>query len=156
MNFGETRRKKVAINITSLVDILIVLLLFFMLTTQFVKMGALELSFSEKLPSKSLQKTQQNQEASVATGEETAMKTGSGNSNAGMLKIYLKGGGNFILNNIEFSLFELREKIEPLIRSQSNRNIVVVTTNEAEVQDLVTAMDVIKSVGGRNLSWVKE
>lgn len=134
MNFGEKQKKRISINITSLVDILIVLLLFFMLTTQFVHMEILNLSLS---------------------GDK---KNGGGNvtgRNPAII-VTLTGSGNFMLNNNEFNLLQLKEKIKPLLEKGKDNDIMLISRKEAPVQDVVTAIDYIKIAGGRNISIAED
>lgn len=133
MNFGEKTRRRVTINITSLVDILIVLLLFFMLTTQFIHMEILNLSLegNPKISSKN-------------------------NTNNTAIVITLEGAGKFTLSGSTFSLLQLKEKIKPLLENTSKKDIVIVGKKHASVQDVVTAIDYIKDVGGRNISLAED
>ena len=133
MNFGEKTRKRVTINITSLVDILIVLLLFFMLTTQFIHMERLNLNISPG-----------NQIANSDSAPEAK------------IKIILIGDGKFTLNGREFNLLQLREKIKPLLEDASERNIIIACKNKAYLQDVVLAIDYIKAAGGKNVSIAED
>lgn len=133
MNFGEKTKKRVSINITSLVDILIVLLLFFMLTTQFIHMEILNLSLS-------------NDAATLA-------KPITNNS---AIIITLTGKGNFMLNEKEFNLLQLKDKIKPLLEKQEEKNIVIISKKNAVIQDVVTAIDYIQAVGGKNISLAED
>jgi biopolymer transport protein ExbD len=133
MNFGGKARRRVAINITSLVDILIVLLLFFMLTTQFVHMEILNLSL----------------EGDVKVSSKDSVKDST-------IFVTLEGGGNFTLNGNTFNLLQLKEKIKPLLDSNPIKDIVIVNKKQASVQDVVTAIDYIKVVGGKNISLAED
>ena len=133
MNFGEKTRTRISINITSLVDILIVLLLFFMLTTQFVHMEILNLSLS---------------------GDNKGAVKGAP-KNAAII-VTLTGSGRFIINGNEFNLLQLKEKIKPLLGKSAEKDIMIVSKKKASVQDVVTAIDYIKAVGGRNISLAED
>jgi len=133
MNFGEKTKKRISINITSLVDILIVLLLFFMLTTQFLHMEILNLSISADGKSSNLSPTKKP-----------------------ILKITLIGSGKFTINGNEFNLLQLKEKIKPLLDGPDEKDIIVVCKKSADVQDVVYAIDYIKAVGGKNISIAED
>ena len=133
MNFGEKTRRRVTINITSLVDILIVLLLFFMLTTQFIHMEILNLNLSGDVKGASKSDTKK---ASII--------------------ITLTGSGKFILDGNEFNFLQLKEKIKPLLKDSPEKDIMIVSKKKADVQDVVTAIDYIKSVGGKNISLAED
>lgn len=134
MNFGEKTRRRITINITSLVDILIVLLLFFMLTTQFIHMEILNL----------------NLEADTKTiSKETTTKNA-------VIIITLTGAGKFALDGEEFYLLQLKEKMKQLLEDMPQKDIMIVSKKTASVQDVVTAVDYIKSVGGKNISLTED
>ena len=134
MNFGEKPRKRIAINITSLVDILIVLLLFFMLTTQFLHMEILNLNLAGD---------------AAGIGNKNNQKTA-------LITITLTGGGIFVLNGNQFNLLQLKEKIKPLLDASEEKDVVVIAKKKALVRDVVTAIDYIKSVGGVNVSLAED
>ena len=133
MDFGEKPRKHVTINITSLVDILIVLLLFFMLTTQFIHMEILNVNFSDT----------------------TEIGTNNSEDNQSVI-ITLTGNNKFILDGNEFSLIQLQEKVKPLIDKNPTTDITLLSKQETIVQDIVTAIDSIKAVGGINVSVAED
>jgi biopolymer transport protein ExbD len=133
MNFGEKTRKRTTINITALVDILIVLLLFFMLTTQFIHMEILNLNVSE-------------------AGKT---KTNEG-SQKPVIIITLTGDGKFTLNGNEYNLAQLQEIISPKLEHPFLTEIIVNCLENAKVQDVVTAIDSIKLAGGQNISIAED
>ena len=129
MDFGEKPKKRISINITSLVDILIVMLLFFMLTTQFIRMEVLHLDmFGNK---------------NTGAAQE---------QNKTAITISLIGGGMFELSDSEFNLLQLKDKMKPLLEKNPDSPIILRSKSKAEVQDVVTAMDFINAVGGKNIS----
>lgn len=128
MNFGEKPKKRVTINITSLVDILIVLLLFFMLTTQFVHISAMRLNI--------MGITSENEEK----------------ADDGVIVITLIGGNKFIIEGNKFNLFQLQERIGLLLNNNKEKSIAIIIQNGVVVQEIVSAMDYIKMAGGKNIS----
>lgn len=133
MNFGEKPRKRITINITSLVDILIVLLLFFMLTTQFIHMNALHLSVS----------------TSVSDSESL-------NKNTDAIVIKLIGSNQFVIDGRKFDLLQLQEKIKPLLNKNKESDITLLSKKEVVVQEIVMAIDYIKAAGGKNISLAED
>lgn len=133
MDFGEKPRRRIQINITSLVDILIVLLLFFMLTTQFIRMEVINLNLSGN-------KAAQSQE--IAEDKS--------------IIITLAGSGRFMFEGEEFSLLYLKDKIRPLLQKNNANSIVIFSKDQASVQDVVTAMDYLRSIGGTNISIAED
>ena len=133
MDFGEKPKRRIYINITSLVDILIVLLMFFMLTTQFIRMEALNLSLM-----------------------------GSGGADLQGAKeekpvvITLIGSGKFVFEGREFSLLFLKDKIKPFLEANQANPVIIYSREAAMVQDVVTAMDYIRVIGGTNVSVAED
>lgn len=133
MNFGEKPKRRISINITSLVDILIVLLLFFMLTTQFTHMEILNLSV-----------------VSNNKGGGKAVK------NNPTITITLIGDKKFSFRGSEFNLLQLKERIKPFLENAEEKDIMIMNTNKSSVQDVVTAIDYIRAVGGKNISIAED
>ncbi len=133
MNFGERTKKKININITSLVDILIVLLLFFMLTTQFVRTENINLNLAGNIS---------NQPAQNVTNT---------------IIVKLSKPGRFSIGRSEFPIQQLGDKMKAILTKEKEENeIILVTQKSISVQDLVTAMDYIKQAGGKNISISEE
>ncbi len=133
MNFGERTKKKININITSLVDILIVLLLFFMLTTQFVRTENINLNLAGNISNQ----TKQNGSSAII--------------------VKLIKPGRFAIGGSEFQIQQLRDKIKAILTKEKEEvAIILVTKKGISVQDLVTAIDSIKNAGGKNISISEE
>lgn len=133
LNFGEKPRQRMSINITSLVDILIVLLMFFMLTTQFSRMEVLNLDLAGKV------------------SDTQAIK-----NDKSPVIITLTGSGKFLLSGKQFDLIFLKDKLTPLLAENKARPIAIFSNEKAAVQDVVTAMDYIRVIGGTNVSLAEE
>ncbi len=132
MDFGEKPKRRIYINITSLVDILIVLLMFFMLTTQFIRMEGLNLSL-------------------MGSGGADLQ----GAKEAKPVVITLIGSGKFVFEGREFSLLFLKDKIKPFLEANQASPVIIYSREAALVQDVVTAMDYIRVIGGTNVSVVE-
>lgn len=126
--FTRQRKKRSGIILTSLIDIIFLLVVFFMLTSKFVKSEFLDVNLS-----------------TVEQGERSS-------SNGDAIVIYLSQGSKFLLSGEEYSLVQLQEKLGNLIKDNSEKDIVLVTKKGVTVQDTIWAMDKIKAAGGFNIS----
>jgi biopolymer transport protein ExbD len=121
-------RNSIALNLTSLIDVLFLLVIFFLLTTRFITSDSVDLSIS-----------------TVNNSKEIARSDGA-------VVVTLLSDGKFALSDNEFKLDELQEKIGEVIRDNKNKDIVLISKEGATVQNMVTAMDKIKAAGGSNIS----
>ena len=130
MNFqGRNAEEDVNINLTPLIDVVFLLLIFFMVSTTFDTTSQLKI----KLP-----------EASQTQSPQTAQKI--------LLMIDAKGG--FFVNSRELTNNKSATLRAALERSLTNGMIPVVIQSDAAspVQSLVTAMDVVGQLGFSQVS----
>ena len=125
MNFkGRSQEEDVNINLTPLIDVVFLLLIFFMVSTTFDTTSQLKI----KLP-----------EASDSQSPETALK----------ISLMINAKGNFFVNSRELTNNKSATLKAALERSLTNGKIPVVIQSDADspVQSLVTAMDVVGKLG---------
>ncbi len=115
----------------SLVDVLLVLVLFFMVSTSFLR----ETEISLKLP-----------EATAAAQAETPSQS---------LEIVVTQAGNYVVNGRELVNNErrtLRAAIERLIGEQRDMPVFIRSDAAATTQAMITAMDVAGQLGFRKIN----
>jgi biopolymer transport protein ExbD len=125
MNFkSRSQEEDVNINLTPLIDVVFLLLIFFMVSTTFDTTSQLNI----KLP-----------EASETQSSETALK----------ISLMIDAKGNFFVNSRELTNNKSATLKAALERSLINGKIPVVIQSDAAspVQSLVTAMDVVGQLG---------
>ena len=125
MNFkSRSAEEDVNINLTPLIDVVFLLLIFFMVSTTFDTTSQLKI----KLP-----------EASESQSPESARK----------ISLMIDAKGNFLVNSRELTNNKSATLKTALERSLSNGKIPVVIQSDAAspVQSLVTAMDVVGQLG---------
>jgi biopolymer transport protein ExbD len=122
------QKNAIALNLTSLIDVLFLLVIFFLLTTKFITSDAVDLNISTVDNSKP-----------AANSEKAIVVT-------------LVSDGKVMLSDHEFKLDELQVRIGEVIRDNKNKDIVLVSKEGATVQNMVTAMDKIRAAGGSNIS----
>jgi biopolymer transport protein ExbD len=130
MNFqNRSTEEDVNINLTPLIDVVFLLLIFFMVSTTFDTTAQLKI----KLP-----------EASATQAPETAQQ----------INLMIDGKGNFFVNSRELTNNRSATLKAALERSLSNGMTAVVIQSDAAspVQSLVTAMDVVGQLGFSQVS----
>ncbi len=127
MEFEGRARIHSHLDIAPLIDIVFLLLVFFMLTSTFLVPEAIEL----ELP-----------ESTSATVTEITPIT-----------VALNASGELALNGEPLQLDELRSAIKPLITDNAD-DVVITLKSDAhtEVQQLLNVMDEIRAAGGNNVA----
>jgi len=126
MDFEGRARIHSHLDIAPLIDIVFLLLVFFMLTSTFLVPEAIEL----ELP-----------ESSSATVTENTPIT-----------ISLNETGQLALNGEPIELGQLRTAIEPLLKQDADTPITLRSAAHTEVQQLLNVMDEIRVSGGSNIA----
>ncbi len=126
MDFEGRSRIHAHLDIAPLIDIVFLLLVFFMLTSTFMVPEAIEL----ELP-----------ESSSATVTEVTP-----------IIVALNASGQLALNGETLQLERLRAAIEPLIKEDTDVAITLKSDAHTEVQQLLKVMDEIRAAGGENVA----
>jgi len=126
MEFEGRARIHSHLDIAPLIDIVFLLLVFFMLTSTFLVPEAIEL----ELP-----------ESSSASRTETTPIT-----------VLLDQTGQLALNDEHIELDELRMAIELLLKQDADSSITLKSDAHTEVQQLLRIMDEIRAAGGSNVA----
>ncbi|EMR12208.1 biopolymer transport protein ExbD/TolR [Methylophaga lonarensis MPL] len=118
------------VNLTPMIDVVFLLLLFFMVSTSFVRESSLKVDLPE------------------ASGErlETAESP---------VDIVIQANGQFLINDEELSEFSrerLRQVLKDVVGDQADPHIVISADASAEYQHIVTAMDVAQMLGYTRLT----
>lgn len=128
MYFERQVRRTRPIPLTSLIDVMFFLLLFFMLSTSFVRTESLELT----LPGNAPITTPQPQE-----------KT---------LQIYLTKDGIMYMDDQQIGLDSLTRTLRETFMRQPDQGVLLLNGPEVSVQQMINVMDKIYLSGGKNLS----
>lgn len=126
MQFERSTKKARQLGLTPLIDVVFLLLFFFMLSTSFIKTESMELSF----PS--------GQE--VKETPQTA------------LRIFVHDDNRLFLGEDEMNLTDLKAQLRLLLFKDPDRTILLLSGKKVSVQRLVSIMDDIYLMGGRNVS----
>lgn len=125
MELKNNLKPKVTIDITSLVDVVFLLLIFFMVTSTFLELPGMKLD----LPT---------------------AKTGRGQS-AKELTLFLTKTGNILLDNESISIEELPQKLKISLKDRANKSLVLKGDKDVSYGRVVKVMDIAKEVGIQKL-----
>jgi biopolymer transport protein ExbD len=131
MKLQSRSRDEPEINVISLVDVLLVLVLFFMVSTSFLRETEISLNLPEA-----------NAESSTASGDDA-------------LEIIVTQSGSYLVNGRELVNSErrtLRAAIERLTGDQRDQPVFIRADAAATHQAVVTAMDVAGQLGFTHLN----
>ena len=123
-------RPKVEIPLTPLIDIVLLLLIYFLLTTNFM----VDEGIAFKLP--------QAKASAPQTEEE--------------ITVYIDREGKFFLENEEASLATLFHRLRELIGDNQNKLVVIKADRAATVDKAVKVMDVVKTAGAGRIVLATE
>ncbi len=125
MVFRERRaRKEVLLNVTSLVDVLFLLLIFFMLTGTFKRVGELEL----RLP------------PSTTSTPESATPPHQAD-------LVLRESGSLSLDGKSVDLSDLKGRLEALLAKDPATQVTIKAEAKVEHGDVVRLVDIIRDAG---------
>lgn len=126
MDFKGRARIHSHLDIAPLIDIVFLLLVFFMLTSTFLVPEAIELELPESSTS--------------AVVDSTA------------ITVSLNEQGQVALNGESIELADLQPAITALLEQDENVSITLKSDAQTEVQQLLKLMDEIRAAGGKNLA----
>jgi biopolymer transport protein ExbD len=132
INFNRTSRrsKSIALNLTSLIDVLFLLVIFFLLTTRFVTSDSIDLSIST---------------ITEAQKDEKPINSA--------IVITLIDNNKFTLGGTtEYKIDELYTKVSQLFKTSPNKDVVLLSKAGVTVQNMVSVMDTLKISGATNIS----
>ena len=125
-----TKKKKyIEINVAPLIDIVFLLLIFFMLTSEFTDFKTIDM-ISPNQSSTSIQK------------------------NDLPIIINLAENGLVEIDKIEIKLEDLSETIQMKLMNSKNKKIVISTLNETKINNLIIVVDTIRSLGIENIALI--
>lgn len=125
IEFSRARRKFKDLPLTAMIDVVFILIFFFMLTTSFMRIESMELL----LPSVS---KVSNQKHDIA-------------------RIIIYNDGSLSFGQRQVSRGELQQTLSSLITRNAEQQVVVYVDSEVSMQKLVEMMDMVTLLGGKSL-----
>ena len=126
MEFTGRSKAKIDINMAPLVDVVFLLLIFFLLTSTLIVQEGIEVD----LPGSSTSET--TEEAPIV--------------------VTITKGGKHFLNDKEIQFTDLKKALSLLFKHAPEELIILKSDASVPVQSLIDTMDAIKSSGGTNIS----
>ena len=127
MEFERSRKRKTgSLNLTPMIDVMFILIIFFMLTTTFMRIESLELN----LPSVSAK-------AAADKGE--------------VMHLFIQANGDMLLGQRKVDQEELIESMKRLFEKDTNTKVMLLSAEGVTMQQLVGIMDRVYMAGGRSL-----
>ena len=123
------QKKNIKINIIPLIDIIFLMLVFFMLATNFSEKK--EISFKLKQNIETLNDNQEN------------------------LLIYIKNN-SFVINEDSIKNVNLEEKVMSYWNSKNYKNIIILNDKNSNLQKLIFILDILKKNEIKNVSFADD
>lgn len=124
------RRRRVTLNLTSLIDVLFLLLIFFMLTSTFRQSGELELELPDSTTSTPADRGAERRPTEIA----------------------LRADGRVLVDGDAVEQAELVQKLRARIESDPEARVVLNAEAAARHADVIQLIDVVRSLGFAGLS----
>lgn len=121
--------KKSLVNLTPLIDVVFILLIFFMLASNFIRWHYIELS----------------------VGESSDIEI----ENKNISIISISSEGTYHLNEKELPIEKIVQRVREQVRINIDHPVVVQPNKGADVQSLVKILNVLKDFAGNNISIAK-
>ncbi len=122
MQLLNKKRRRVTINITSLIDVVLLLLIFFMVSTNFIEQPGMKLDLPDS---------------------ETASSSAAGNE----LEVIVQSDGNLFLNGEAITIEELRIQFEKFAVESSAQSLFLKADKNVTHGTVVEVMDIARVTG---------
>tara|TARA_B100000214_G_C23834486_1_gene565812 strand:+ start:21 stop:425 length:405 start_codon:yes stop_codon:yes gene_type:complete len=129
MTLLTKKKKNIEINVAPLIDIVFLLLIFFMLTSEFTDFKTIDMIS----PNQSSTNIQNNDLPII---------------------INLSENGLIEIDKIEIKLEDLSETIQMKLLNSNNKKIVISTLNKTKINNLIIVVDTIRSLGIENIALI--
>ena len=126
MRFRPKSQNVDNIDVSPLIDMVFILLIFFMVTTTFVKDMKLDL----KRPSAAA--------ASIASAKT--------------IRVYLDNSGEIYIDNQPVKVWAIQSKLRDLLRTASEKSVLVVTDTNIPVGNLIDVIDECRMSGAQDVA----
>ena len=125
----DIQKKNIKINIIPLIDIIFLMLVFFMLATNFSEKKEISFKLNQKI--ETLNDDQEN------------------------LLIYIKNN-SFVINQDSIISSEIEEEVLNYWNSKNYENIIILNDNKSNLQKLIFILDVLKKNQIKNVSFADD
>lgn len=126
MRFKQKSQNVDTVDVSPLIDMVFILLIFFMVTTTFVKDMKLEL-----------------ERPSAASASLASPK---------VLRVYIDGSSEIYVDNQSVKLWALQSKLRDMLRASSEKSVLVVTDTDIAVNVLIDVVDECRLSGAKDIA----
>jgi len=125
---------------TPLIDMVFLLVVFFMLTTTFTKEEGIDISFSSGGKTE-IAGSNKTILVFIDAGGQILLDGGDGNEES--MNLYMRDEYNYF-----------REDLRKILKEDKNRQIQLYSSEFAIVQDVITTIDQVQMAGGTNITFI--
>ena len=126
MRFRPKKQEVDNIDVSPLIDMVFILLIFFMVTTTFTKDMKLDLN----RPS-----------ASSASTASTKV-----------IRVYIDNSGEIYIDNQSVKIWAIQSKLRGLLRASSDKSVLVISDNSIAVEKLIDVVDECRMSGAKDVA----
>ena len=126
MRFKQKSQNVDTVDVSPLIDMVFILLIFFMVTTTFVKDMQLELN-----------------RPSAASATLASTKT---------LRVYIDNTNEIYIDNQSVKLWAVQSKLRDLLRTASEKSVLIITDTDIAVGVLIDVVDEVRQSGAKDVA----
>jgi len=126
MRFRQKSQNVDTVDVSPLIDMVFILLIFFMVTTTFVKDMQLELN-----------------RPSAASASLASTK---------VLRVYIDNAGEIYIDNQPVKLWAIQSKLRDLLRTSTEKSVLVITDTDIPVNNLIDVIDECRMSGAKDIA----
>lgn len=132
MRFRQNSQNVDTVDVSPLIDMVFILLIFFMVTTTFVKDMKLEI----------------NRPAAASASLASAK----------VLRVYIDSSSEIYIDNQPVKLWAIQSKLRDLLRTSTDKSVLVITDSSLPVNILIDVVDEVRMSGAKDVavSTIKE
>lgn len=113
-------------NITPLIDVVFILLIFFIVSATFIKEAKVEIERPQ-----------------ASTAQRITAKE---------IRVYIDKSGNIYIDDQIVKLWTLQSKVRELLASSTNKTVLVIADKDAKVEILIDVVDQIRLAGAKEVA----
>lgn len=126
MRFRPKKQEVDNVDVSPLIDMVFILLIFFMVTTTFVKDMKLDI----------------NRPAAASASK----------SDAKVVRVYIDNAGEVYIDNQPVQVWAIQSKLRSLLRTMTEKSVLVVTDDSIPVERLIDVVDECRMSGAKDVA----
>ncbi len=130
MRFRQRKSQEIGVDMSPLIDMVFILLIFFMVSSTFVKDMKLDLN---------------------RPGASSASKASSK-----VIRVYIDNAGDSYIDGQPVKVWAIQGKLRDMLRASTERSVLVVTDDGIEVNKLIEVVDQCRMAGAKDVAVATE